>query len=195
MNVFLPEPSGRAPILSRRACLASGLLNLLGAVPTAALAEEPEVESNSLKQKQRFSGQVVLVREALARRDIKASGELDGQVALETESGELLPIVPDWRGRAFFQDKRLRERKVDLIGFKTPELPYLQVLTIYAFDEQGQRQYVDYWCDICAIPMYEIQQCQCCQGDIELRFQPRELPKEHTSPDSATLGPSKPSAP
>ena len=38
------------------------------------------------------------------------------------------------------------------------------------------RQYFDYWCDICSIPMYEIKRCECCQGPIRMRFQPRGLP-------------------
>ena len=90
--------------------------------------------------------------------------------------GDLIPIVPDWRGRAFYQDKRLRDRKVELVGFRKPGVPYLQVLSIFTFNDRGERQYTDYWCDICAIPMYEIKKCDCCQGPIRLRFQNKGLP-------------------
>jgi len=129
--------------------------------------------------KQLFRGQVVLVPEALTRREIKfSSDEVKDQVALETPEGELIPILPDWRGRAFYQDKRLRNRKVELIGYRRKGLPYLNVLSIYTFDEKGRRQYTDYWCDICSIPMYEIKPCDCCQQEIRLRFQPQELPKD-----------------
>lgn len=181
--------------VSRRFWLASWCLVPIGCFAPLLRAEEPPEESGPQKEKLLFSGKVVFVRDALAQRGIKASSEIDGQVALETASGELLPIVPDWRGRAFFQDERLRGRQVDLIAFKEPELPYLQVLTIYAFDERGTRQYVDYWCEICAIPMYEIQQCQCCQGEIELRFQPRELPEQYRLPRKAPLQAPRPPAP
>ena len=126
--------------------------------------------------KELYTGKVVLVVEALQRRGIKATAEMKGQVALETESGELWPLVADWRGRAFFQDERLRNRKVDLVARKHPGVPYLQVLMVFTFNEQGERQYTDYWCDICSIPMYEIKDCDCCQGPIRLRFQKQDLP-------------------
>lgn len=195
MDLIRPEPNLADRVLSRRSCLASWCLVSISGISSPLLAEEPSDEADPQKSKQLFSGKVVFVREALAKRGIKASGELDGQVALETSSGELFPIVPDWRGRAFFQDERLRGRQVDLIAFKEPESPYLQVLTIYAFDERGTRLYVDYWCEICAIPMYEIQQCQCCQGDIELRFQPRDLPEQYRLSQTAPLRAPQPPSP
>ena len=61
---------------------------------------------------------------------------------------------------------------------------HLQVLSIYTFDEKGARQLTDYWCDICSIPMYEIKECECCQGPIRLRFQPKELPTD-LNPDAS----------
>ena len=107
---------------------------------------------------------------------VDAFNEFEKQVVLEMPSGELIPIVPNWRGRAFYQDKRLRNRKVELVGRQRKGIPYLQVLTIFTFDKQGVRQYTDYWCDLCSIPMYEIKPCDCCQDQIRIRFQPRELP-------------------
>jgi hypothetical protein len=59
---------------------------------------------------------------------------------------------------------------------------------VFTFDEAGVRQYTDYWCDICSIPMYEIQPCECCQGDIRLRFQPQDLPEEFRSPGGRPAG-------
>lgn len=124
-------------------------------------------------------GRVVLVVDALRAREIKTyPEELKGQVVLETKEGDLLPILPDWRGRAFYQDERLRNRPVELIGYRRAGVPFLQVLTVFTFSEDGARQYTDYWCDICAIPMYEIKPCDCCQQEIRLRFQPQELPEE-----------------
>ena len=123
-----------------------------------------------------YSGKVVMLVDALKQRGIKAASEMKDQVALETESGELWPIISDWRGRAFFQDERLRDRKVDLVVRRHPGVPYLQVLMIFTFNEQGEREYTDYWCDICSIPMYEIKDCDCCQGPIRLRHQKQDLP-------------------
>ncbi len=150
--------------------------------PWCLSADEPPAAQETAETKppkELFRGQVVLISDHLQKRGLKAyPEELKGQVALETPGGELLPILPDWRGRAFYQDERLRHRKVELIGFRRPGLPYLQVLTVYTFDKQGERQYTDYWCDICSIPMYEIKPCDCCQQDIRLRFQPQELPAD-----------------
>ena len=82
-----------------------------------------------------FRGVVVPIPRALKTLGVKAyPEELKDQVALLTPENELLPILPDWRGRAFFQDERLRDRKVELIGYRKPGLPYLQVLTIFTFD-------------------------------------------------------------
>lgn len=123
-----------------------------------------------------FSGKVVMLKDALKRRDIAANDEFDKQVVLETEKGELIPIVPDWRGRAFYQDEKLRNRKVELVGYRRPGVPYLQVLMVFTFDDKGTRQYTDYWCDICSIPMYEIKECDCCRQPIRLRYRPQDLP-------------------
>jgi hypothetical protein len=142
--------------------------------PPAAPQPGPTPEKDVAKEL--FSGRVVFLPEALARRGIKCSDEMRGQVVLETPTGEIWPIVADARGRAFFQDERLRNRPVDLIARHHPGVPYLQVLVVYTFDEKGVRQFTDYWCDICSIPMYELKDCDCCQGPIRLRFQPQELP-------------------
>ena len=137
---------------------------------------KPAKKKPAPPKQQLFTGKVVLLREALKRRGIKAYDEFEKQIVLETADSELIPIIPDWRGRAFFQDKRLRDRKVDLVGYRRRGVPYLQVLMVFTYNKQGQRRYTDYWCDICAIPMYEIKPCDCCQGPIQLRFQPRDLP-------------------
>ena len=112
----------------------------------------------------------------MKRRGIIAFSEIDKQVVLETPAGVLIPIVPDWRGRAFYQDKRLRNRKVDLVGYRRKGVPYLQVLMVFVYNKKGERQYMDYWCDICSIPMFEVKPCDCCQAPIRLRFQTRALP-------------------
>ena len=132
--------------------------------------------SNKANSQQLFTGKVVMLKAALLRRGIKSADEFKNQVVLETASGDLIPIVPDWRGRAFYQDKRLRDRKVDLIGRRKKGVPYLQVLMVFTYDARKTRQYTDYWCDICKIAMYEIKPCDCCQDKTRLRFKRRVLP-------------------
>jgi hypothetical protein len=132
------------------------------------------------------SGKVVALAEALKQRGIKSyPEEIKGQVVVVTRAGEIVPIVPDWRGRAFYQDERLRNRPVDLVVNRRSGVPWVQVLSIYMFDEKGVRNVTDYWCDICAIPMYEIKDCECCQGPTRLRFRPQELPKDLARPDAS----------
>jgi hypothetical protein len=131
------------------------------------------------------SGKVVALGEALKQHGIKSyADEIKGQVVLVARSGEIVPIVPDWRGRAFYQDERLRNRPVDLVVNRRKGVPWVQVLSIYTFDEKGERNITDYWCDICAIPMYEIKDCECCQGPTRLRFRPQGLPKDVIQPDA-----------
>lgn len=153
---------------------------LAGSVQAAEepATEKPPAEETKARppEKKLFHGQVLLLGEALKKRGVPAYPEMDKLAVLETLDGDLIPILSDWRGRAFFQDDRLRNRKVELIGQRQQGLPWLQVLVVYTFDDKGERQYTDYWCDICSIPMYEIKPCECCQGDIRLRFQPQELP-------------------
>jgi hypothetical protein len=127
---------------------------------------------------QLFSGKVLRLGDALRQRKIPFTAEMEDQVVLETPQGALIPILADWRGRAFYQDERLRNRSVDLVGLRRAGIPYLQVLTIFAVDETGRHEYVDYWCDVCAIPMYEIKPCDCCQAEIRLRFTPKDLPAD-----------------
>jgi hypothetical protein len=166
---FAAAPAGHR-VLTLLACL------VLGNSLVASAAQRDKAPAADRSSQQLFHGKVVLVREALGRRKIEAREEFDKQVALETDSGELIPIVPDWRGRAFFQDEHLRNRPVELVGKRANGVPYLQVLIVFTFDEKGTRQYTDYYCDTCGFAMYEIKPCECCQGPVHLRYQPRDLP-------------------
>lgn len=155
-------------------------------------AEEPD-EANMQRKGKLFRGRVVYLLDALKERGVRAYDEHKQQVVLETASGELIPILSNWRGRAFYQDERLRNRKVELIGYRNPGVPYIHVMSIFVFNKEGERQYMDYWCDICSIPMYEIKPCDCCQDDIRIRFQTRELPDfiRAPKPDAAPADSSK----
>jgi len=166
-------------------------LSLMAAMPDKPPA--PATATPRAPRKELFAGRVVVLRDALRRRGITAFDEFADQIVLETPTAELIPIVPDWRGRAFFQDPRLRNRRVELVGYRRKGIPYLQVLMVFTFDKHGARQYTDYWCEICAIPMYEIKPCDCCQAEIDLRFQPRDLPLYlRTDPKKEAAAPSNP---
>jgi hypothetical protein len=182
----MPNPQSRS---SRRWIGSRSSISLLllsaAVLPFAvsfAQSEDPKspaadkVESAPEPTKELFTGKVVLATEALKRKGLTAAEEMKGQVVLETPDGELIPILADWRGRAFYQDERLRDRKVELVGYRRKGLPYLQALMVFTFNDAGEREYTDYWCDVCSIPMYEIKPCECCQGEIRLRFQKQNLP-------------------
>ncbi len=139
-------------------------------------ATKPKSSAKQPPKNELFSGKVVLLPKALKRRGISVADEMKKQVVLETADGKLIPIAADWRGRAFFQDKRLRDRKVELVGFRRKGVPYLQILIVYVFDKKGQRLEMDYYCDICEIALYEIKLCECCQDPLRIRFRPAVLP-------------------
>ena len=122
---------------------------------------------------QAMRGRVVWLNEALKRRyGIGTVPEAAQRVlALETAQGQLLPIVEDIRGRAFRKDPRLRKMAVELLVRQYAGSPQLQIIRVYAH-EKGKKVQVDYWCEICAIAMYELKACDCCQGPIDLRRRP-----------------------
>ncbi len=119
---------------------------------------------------QAMRGRVVWLNEALKRRyGIGTVPEAAQRVlALETAQGQLLPIVEDIRGRAFRKDPRLRKMDVELLVRQYVGSPQLQIIRVYAH-EKGKKVQIDYWCEICAIAMYELKACDCCQGPIDLR--------------------------
>tara|TARA_R110002072_G_scaffold303140_2_gene495662 strand:- start:36125 stop:36769 length:645 start_codon:yes stop_codon:yes gene_type:complete len=166
-------------VITVAVCAVSVLFHDAASASEAASETKPPVEKSSEKvepRRQLFAGKVVLLQDALKRRGIKVAEEMKLQAVLETKSGELIPIAADWRGRAFFQDEKLRDRPVEIVGYRQPGIPYLQSLIVYFPNRKGEREEFDYWCDICAIPMYEIKDCECCQGPSRHRYRPAALP-------------------
>ena len=118
----------------------------------------------------RVRGKVVWLDEALERL-YGVTTEPDAAetaVVLEMADGQLLPIVPDTRGRAFAVDERLRNVELELLVRRYAEVPMIQVIRVFATTPDGLYE-IDYWCDICAIPMYILKPCECCQGPTRLR--------------------------
>lgn len=122
-----------------------------------------------------LTGRVVWLEDALERRyGIRQDRDVDHRmVALESTSGEVWPILKDSRGRAFHQDDRLLGRPMQLLVRRYKGSPVLQVIRIHTIkpDDTGvlSRFELDYWCDICSIVMYELKECECCQGPIRIR--------------------------
>ncbi|MEZ6062857.1 MAG: hypothetical protein R3C19_21140 [Planctomycetaceae bacterium] len=103
-------------------------------------------------------------------------------LAIRTTAGELIPIVEDARGRAFRKDKRLRDMEVELLVRRYERQPFVQIIRVYELSDEEHFE-VDYWCDVCAIVMFEPGPCSCCQDDNRIRkrlvedFDPQALQK------------------
>jgi hypothetical protein len=119
---------------------------------------------------EKLQGRVVWLAEAQKRLfGIDSVPEAaERSLALETTDGKLVPLVEDVRGRGFRVDKRLREMDVELLVRRYEGSASVQVLAVYR-RQKDDRFEVDYWCDICAIAMYELKPCECCQGESRLR--------------------------
>jgi hypothetical protein len=115
-------------------------------------------------------GHVVFLAEAMEKRTGAASvaEAKDRILALETAGGELIPLVEDVRGRAFRRDERLRKMEVELLVRRYQSSPLVQIIRVFEVKADGPYE-LDYWCETCAIAMYELKDCDCCQGPIELR--------------------------
>lgn len=139
-----------------------------------------------------FRGKVVWMAEALRRRfEIRVDDDVSQSlVALETESGELLPIVKDARGRGFHLDERLHDVEMEIFARRFDGSPMLQVLKVYTIKDE-KRYELDYWCDTCAIAMFELKACECCQGPTRIRERlaeklPENAAENELSPSDAS---------
>lgn len=119
---------------------------------------------------ERLRGRIVWMAEALERRySVRSVPEANDRViALETDKGELHPIVEDARGRTFRLDKQLRDKNVELLVRRYQRSPMVQVIRVYAIKKDGIYQ-LDYWCDVCSISTHQLGPCDCCQQPNRLR--------------------------
>jgi len=150
--------------ISRRTFIASGGALTVLAAQTPVAADEAQYVTESLR------GKVVWLAEALERR-FGIATDADAQaamVALETEDGKLWPIAKDARGRGFHLDDRLRGIEMELLVRRFEGAPVIQAIQVHTLRD-GHKYELDYWCDICSIPMFELKPCECCQGPTRLR--------------------------
>jgi hypothetical protein len=143
----------------------------LHAAPESKPAESSAADTSA----ERFSteslrGRVVWLADALKQRyDIELDADVEhAMCALATDDGRLLPLVKDDRGRGFWLDERIRNIEVELLVRRFHDSPLIQVLRVYTLKPDGRYEF-DYWCDTCSIPMFELKQCECCQGPIRVR--------------------------
>jgi hypothetical protein len=115
-------------------------------------------------------GRVVYLAEALERlHGVKTLAESKANtLALESPDSTLVPLVEDKIGHSFRLDERLLGQPMELLVRQFKGSPAVQVIRIHTLEGE-QKFLIDYWCDICSIPMYELKPCDCCQGDVRLR--------------------------
>lgn len=148
--------------------LAAAVLVALVSVATARADDKAAKKPRHTDEK--IQGRVVWLAEAQKRLlGVESVPEAaERTLALETTEGKLVPLVEDVRGRGFRVDKRLREMDVELLVRRYEGSPAVQILGVYRRQKEDRFE-IDYWCDICAIAMYEQKPCECCQGESRLR--------------------------
>jgi hypothetical protein len=141
--------------------------------PESKTASEPEPKYRT----ELIRGQVVWLAAALKSEfGISTVPEAaETALAIRTHDGQLLPIVENIRGRAFRKDERLRNKDMQIVARRYERQPLIQILRVY--EVEGDKRFeLDYWCDICAIVMFETGPCSCCQDDNRLRKRLAEGP-------------------
>ncbi len=127
-------------------------------------------DKSPIFETQTIRGKVVFLGEVMERETgIAVVSEARERVlALRTNRGELISLLEDVRARAFRRDERLRDMEIELVVRKYANSPAVQVIRVFEI-AKGQRLEIDYWCEVCSIAMFEKKDCECCQGESELR--------------------------
>lgn len=151
--------------------------------PPKSLAKSSAPTTKRPYTTETLRGKVVWLSEALERLYGVATepAAAESAVVLQTPEGHLLPIIPDTRGQSFVVDGRLRDIDLELPVRRYQGVSLVQVIRVLSRRADGLYE-IDYWCDICAIPMYILKPCECCQGSTRLREQLIEKGPSKTAP-------------
>ena len=105
------------------------LLTLAASLLFTAPADGPSPQADRVT----LRGKVVELAEALKAKGVSADpGPISGQVALVTDDGTIVPLLSDEASRALFQDRRLRDRRAEVVGLRVAGLggcPYAKGAT------------------------------------------------------------------
>lgn len=119
-----------------------------------------------------LSGKVVLLASVVGERRLHCDAEqAANEVVLKTADGLAVPLLRDEASRALFMDKRLRDRKTELVVKRHLGIPFVQVIVVRV-EENGRFRIPEYFCDVCTISVRDPRTCPCCQGPMELRMRP-----------------------
>lgn len=122
-----------------------------------------------------YEGSVVVYRPTLENRfGIKLAEALAADLlALATDDGKLLPILPTDSALVFYRDGRNQQRKMRLRARVYEKTPGLLLLTVRSVKD-GEPHEIYYWCNVCSIKHFWDKPCECCQGPLEYREEPAE---------------------
>jgi hypothetical protein len=145
-------------MVTRVPLIGVALVGVLALVVCAPAADEPGFAVETLR------GRVVYLADAVEKlTGVPVVPEARERVlALQTAKGELIPLLEDVRARAFRSDERLRNMEVELVVRRYRNSPLVQVIGVSEIAKDGKYE-IAYWCDICAIAMFELKDCECCQ--------------------------------
>jgi hypothetical protein len=97
--------------------------------------------------------------------------------AIETPDGRRIPVDGDDQVRGVLRDKRVIGSDFEVVGSLDPNGVF-QAAPIHEnplfVHKSGQRLFVTYWCDICAIRTRTPGVCWCCQEETELDLRDRK---------------------
>lgn len=148
--------------------LTTALLLLL-ASPADDPAPAPSFEQVTL------DGKVIPLTRALSNLSLPADpGPIADQYVLWTSDSQIIPLLSNAAGRAFFTDARLRDRPARITGRRHRGLPYLEPVAIQVQDSDSTWRTPEYFCDVCTISTRFDQICPCCQGPLVFRFRPED---------------------
>ncbi len=135
-------------------------LNLL--LPT----ESPKPREVTLR------GTVIPLTAALADRQIVADlSPIADQLVLKQSDDTLIPLLSNGASKALFLDGRLRNRPTEIKAWQHDGLPFVEPV-LFRVEEAGSLRIPEYYCDVCTITVRYPQDCPCCQGPMELRYNP-----------------------
>ncbi len=155
-----------------RSCVKAALFALCVASVVSGEDKSPSFETQTLRGRVVFLGEVMERETGIA----VVSEARERVLALRTNRGELISLLEDVRARAFRRDERLRAMEIELVVRKYANSPAVQVIRVFEI-AKGERFEIDYWCEVCSIAMFEKKDCECCQGESELRR--RKIDREH----------------
>ena len=119
-----------------------------------------------------YDGKIVPIKELVEKIGSKLDADAEPTwLALETDKGDIYPLIKDEGSRMFFKDATLLKRPMSLTGKLLPNSTLIQVLEVNSMKD-GKLHDIYYWCDICSIKRYEKKICECCGGPMELREEP-----------------------